>query len=196
MRGPESVHVMREPTAHDTAGPDVFQTAATLDTDHLHDDIKATGITYKPAAMRPGPQPVKTLLHTIDSDLRLTLRQAEYLLAVRTAVIGMLPDAAAEHVHVASVHAQQLAVHTDNTGWATRLRYAEPAIKRALAQQLRLHVDSVCVRVRPALARSPATPVQRRISDANRDYMHRVADYIDNTELAGALMSLAGRTAE
>lgn len=145
--------------------------------------------------MNSGPKPITNLLHTAHSELGMILRQAEYLRRVAAAVITALPAAAADHVHVASVDNRCLVVHTDNTGWATRLRYAEPAIRRALAQRLRLHVDTLRVRVRPQLATVPTPPVIRYISPANCDYMRRVADHIDDATLAQALRALANQGA-
>lgn len=141
--------------------------------------------------MNSSPRSIKTLLHTVNPELGVILRHAEHLRRVRTAVIKALPDAAADHIHVADISPQQLILHTDNTGWATRLRYAEPAIRRILAQCLRLHVEHIKVRVRPSLARPTSTPVERQISRANRDYIKRVAGYIDDAELTRALLALA-----
>src|SRR5699024_8536684 len=141
--------------------------------------------------MNPGPQPLRTLLHTLNADLGTLLRHAEYLQAVRKAVTDVLPEAAADHIHVAAIDRQQLVLHTDSTGWATRLRYAEALIQRGLAQRMRLQIERVLIRVRPALARTEAEPVERHISNAKRDYMRRIADYVDDAELARALLALA-----
>lgn len=141
--------------------------------------------------MNSGPRPVNNLLHTASSDFGLVVRHAQYLRRLQNTVICALPEAAATHVHVAGLHDTQLLIHTDNTGWATRLRYAEPGIRRALAQRMRLHVDRIRVRVRPGLAQSQTLPVERHISTANRDYMRSVAGYIGDTDLARALLALA-----
>src|SRR5690625_607402 len=116
--------------------------------------------------MYTGPRPVNNLLHTASSDFGLVVRHAQYLRRLRDAVISTLPEAATAHVHVAGMHDTQLVIHTDNTGWATRLRYAEPGIRRALAQRLRLHVDRIRIRVRPDLAQTQTLPVMRHISAA------------------------------
>lgn len=141
--------------------------------------------------MHSGPRPVNNLLHTASSDFGLVVRHAQYLRRLQDTVISALPEAAAAHTHVAGMHGTQLLIHTDNTGWATRLRYAEPGIRRALAQRLRLHVDRVRVRVRPELAQTQTLAVARHISTANRDYMRSVAHHIGDTELARALLALA-----
>src|SRR5699024_6751357 len=160
-----------------------------------HRDIKAKPQIYKTSLMNPGPRPLPTLLHTLNADLGMLLRHAEYLQAVRKAVTEALPEAAADHIHVATIDRQQLVLHTDSTGWATRLRYAETAIQRGLAQRMRLHVERVLIRVRPALARTPTAPIERHISSANCDYMRRIADHVDDAELARALRTLSNHGA-
>jgi len=141
--------------------------------------------------MPSGPRPVNNLLHTAGSDFGLIVRHAQYLRRLKNTIVSILPEAAATHVHVAGLHGTLLLLHTDNTGWATRLRYAEPGIRRALAQQLRLQVDSIRVRVRPDLVATETPPVARHISSANRDYMRNVARHIDDGQLARALQALA-----
>lgn len=145
--------------------------------------------------LSPGPRPLRTLLHTLNADLGMLLRHAEYLQAVRKAVTDVLPEAAAEHIHVAAIDRQQLVLHTDSTGWATRLRYAEALIQRGLAQRMRLRVERVQIRVRPALARTQTMPVERHISSANCDYIRRIANHVDDAELARALRTLSNHGA-
>lgn len=141
--------------------------------------------------MQPGPRRLESLLYTLNAELGTILRHADYLQRIREAMADVLPATAAAHIHVAAVDDRHLLVHTDSTGWATRLRYAEPAIRRALAQRLRLYVETVRIRVRPALTPPAAQPVERRISGANRDYIRRIAGYIDDEDLARALHALA-----
>lgn len=148
--------------------------------------------------MSSGPRPVKSLLHTVDAELGSIVRHAGHLRRVRDAILTALPPAAAAHVHVATVDTQRLLLHVDSAGWATRLRYAEPAIRHALAQRLRLHVDKMVTRVRPELAPAPRARIKRQISAANRGHMRQVAGYIDHPELAQMLLRLAeqGMSAE
>lgn len=141
--------------------------------------------------MTTGPQAVNILLHANDAELGAVARHARYLARVRQVVADAAPSGAAAHIHVAAVDAKRLLVHTDSAGWATRLRYADPAIRRALAQRLRLHTDTIVTRVRPDLARPERVCVQREISSANREHMRRVAEHIDHPELARTLLRLA-----
>lgn len=141
--------------------------------------------------MTSGPQAVNILLHTNDAGLGAVARHARYLARVRQVVAGAAPASAAAHIHVAAIDARRLLLHTDSAGWATRLRYAEPAIRRALAQRLRLHTDTIVTRVRPELAQPERACVKREISSANREHMRRVAEHIDHPELAQTLLRLA-----
>lgn len=141
--------------------------------------------------MSSGQQSVRSLLYSIDGEFGAILRHSGYLAKVRGVVLDVLPGSAAAHVHVASVANGRLLLHVDSAGWATRLRYAEPSIQRALAQRLRLHTDKVVVRTRPDLAQSAPQRTERRISAANREHIRRVAEYIDHPALAQTLQRLA-----
>lgn len=159
--------------------------------------MEAISIAYKACTdgRRPA-RPIKSLLHAVDGELGAIVRQAGQLEALRKVVLEVLPETAADHVHVAGLDHGRLLMHVDSAGWATRLRYAEPSIRRALAQRLRLHADNIVTRVRPALAQATRPVVERRISAANRDHMRRVAAYIDHPRLAQTLLRLAGGTDE
>lgn len=143
--------------------------------------------------MAATPQSVKTLLHSVDSELGTIVRQARYLGTVRNVILEVLPGNAAEHVHVADIDGHRLVLHTDSASWATRLRYSEPGICRALAQRLRVHTDKIVTRVRPDLARPEPGTSRRYISAHNCGHMRQVADYIDDPELARSLQRLADR---
>jgi len=122
-------------------------------------------------------------------------RHARRLERVRRAILAALPGNAAPHLQVAAVDAQRLLLHVDSTAWATRLRYAVPAMRRQLAQQLRLHVETIRIQVRT----SPITPhsasVIRHISATNRRHIQRVAKHVDDPALARALQRLADHAA-
>lgn len=155
-------------------------------------DMEAIAIAYKACTDGPRPaRPIKSLLRNVDGELGAIVRQAGHLGALRKIVLEVLPETASDHVHVAGLDHGRLLVHVDGAGWATRLRYAEPSIRRALAQRLRLHADDIVTRVRPALAQAARPPVERRISAANRNHMRRVAAHIDHPGLAQTLLRLA-----
>lgn len=141
--------------------------------------------------MNTGPQAIHILLHTNGAELGTIAQHAKYLARVRDAILMVMPDSAAAHIHVAAVDHQRVLLHTDSAGWATRLRYAEPALRRTLAQRMRLHCDRIVTRVRPDLAPRERARVERSISPANREHMQRVAAYIDHPELAQTLARLA-----
>jgi|SRR5699024_7359655 len=146
--------------------------------------------------MSSGPKPLKSLLHAVDAELGSIVRHAEHLRRVRAVVLTALPAQAGSHIHVAAVDPGRMLLHVDSAGWATRLRYAEPAIRQALAQRMRLHIDNITTRVRPQLAPTPRRLVQRRISADNRSHMHQIAAYIDHPELAQSLHRLADQSAK
>lgn len=141
--------------------------------------------------MKTGPQAVNVLLHTNGAELGAIAQHAKYLARVRDSILAVMPDSAATHIHVAAVDHKRVLLYTDNAGWATRLRYAEPALRRTLAQRMRLHTDRIITRVRPELAPREPVRVERHISPANREHMQRVAAYIDHPELARTLSRLA-----
>jgi hypothetical protein len=53
------------------------------------------------------------------------------------------------HVWAATFAAGQLTLLVDTAGWATRVRYAVPALRAGVATELGQPVEKVAVRVRP-----------------------------------------------
>ncbi len=137
------------------------------------------------------PRSIRSLLHTAGPDIAGIVRQAGFFDSIRRAVLDALPDNAAPHVYVAGFDRQRLLLQVDSAGWATRLRFVEPVIRQKLAQQLRLHAETVQTRVRPLLAPSTPAPVRRHISEGNRRHIMNMARHIDDAGLAQALLRLA-----
>lgn len=143
------------------------------------------------------PQSIQSLLHIATPDIADILGRARFLARMRAAVLDILPEAAAPHVQIASYEKYRLRLHVSNASWGTRLRYMQPAIAQALAQRMRLHIETVDIRVRPVGFDATPTPRPPRVlSQTSRAHIRQVADHIDDAELAAALTRLAaaGRT--
>ncbi|WP_353249872.1 DUF721 domain-containing protein [Salinisphaera sp. T31B1] len=136
------------------------------------------------------------MLHTATPDVADLIGRARFLDRMRAAIAEILPEAADRQFQVAAYDHYRLTLHVEHAGWATRLRYMQPAIVRALAQRMQLHIESVEVRVRPRRDRPRAAPVPRVISHASRSHIQRVAGHVGDPGLAEALARLAraGRT--
>jgi len=137
------------------------------------------------------PRSIQSLLHAAAPDIADLIGRARFLSRMRAAILDMLPPAAAGQLQVAAYDQYRLTLHVSHGGWATRLRYMEPAIAQALAQRMQLHVEAITVRVRPPTEKPPSPAVARHISAANRAHIERVAGHVGNDELARALSRLA-----
>jgi Protein of unknown function (DUF721). len=143
------------------------------------------------------PLSIQSLLHTAAPDIADLLGRARFFERMRASILAILPDAAGPHVRVAAYDNYRLRLHVSNGGWATRLRYMQPAIIQALAQRMRLHVVDIQIRVRPAAPSATHERTPRFVSDTARTHILRSAHYIEDRELAAALKRLAraGRSA-
>ena len=138
------------------------------------------------------PRSIQSLLHTATPDIADLIGRARFLERMRRSLLEILPDTAQPHVRVAAYEGYRLRLHVTHGGWATRLRYMQPAIAQALAQRMRLHIETVEIKVRPDNAdRRQAPPQPRPISAANRAYIAQVAAYVTDASLADALTRLA-----
>ncbi|MES1940370.1 hypothetical protein T5B8_09009 [Salinisphaera sp. T5B8] len=138
------------------------------------------------------PRSIQSLLHTATPDIADLIGRARFLERMRAAILEILPDAAGPHLRVAAYDHYRLRLHVTNGGWATRLRYMQPAIIQALAQRMRVHVDDLQIRVRPDNPdRQAATARPRPISAANRAHITQIAAYVTDASLADALARLA-----
>src|SRR5699024_10153194 len=122
----------------------------------------------------------ESALHLATTEVSAVIRQARHLAAIHRTVLDALPEQAAAHVHVAGMDSQRLILHVDSAAWATRLRSAEPQIRRKLAQQMRLHAETTQVRVRPGLAPGKPRRVKRHISASNRTHIGSIARHVDD----------------
>ncbi|MES1928286.1 Zn-ribbon-containing, possibly RNA-binding protein [Salinisphaera dokdonensis CL-ES53] len=137
------------------------------------------------------PRSLQSLLHTATPDIADLIGRARFLERMRASILEILPDAAQPHVRVAAYDNYRLRLHVTHGGWATRLRYMQPAIAQALAQRMRLHIEHVEIKVRPETDETAPVRVPRFISDTAREHIRRSAHYIEDRELAGALEKLA-----
>lgn len=144
------------------------------------------------------PRSIQSLLHTATPDIADIMGRARFLARIRASLLEILPAQAAEHIQIAAYDDYRLRLHVTNGGWATRLRYMEPAIVQALAQRMRLHVQDVQIKVRPPLVTPPPARRARPMSDGSRAHIRQVAGYVTDAGLADALARLAaaGRAAE
>lgn len=138
------------------------------------------------------PRSIQSLLHTATPDIADLIGRARFLERMRASILEILPDTAGQHVRVAAYDNYRLRLHVSHGAWATRLRYMQPAIIQALAQRMRLHIDKVEIKVRPAIDPAAPAPTPRYISDDARAHLKRSAHYIGDAELAAALERLAG----
>ncbi|MES1954627.1 DUF721 domain-containing protein [Salinisphaera hydrothermalis] len=149
--------------------------------------------------MGSAPQSIQSLLHIAAPDMADILGRARFLARIRAALLEILPDAAAPHIQVAGYDDFQLRLHVASAAWATRLRYMEKQLTRALAQRMRLQVDGIRIKIRPVNL-GPFQPVQRAryLSIDTRRHLEQTAAYIDDRSLADALRRLAaaGRDSE
>ncbi|MES1942879.1 hypothetical protein PC39_02090 [Salinisphaera sp. PC39] len=103
-----------------------------------------------------------------------------------------MPAEARDQVRVAACDERGLVLHVANGGWATRLRYQQNTIRRALAQRMRRDVPRVDIRVRPMAGPAAAPRPPRRLSDDARKQLGATARCVeDNPALAAALRRLA-----
>ncbi|MES1948749.1 hypothetical protein C84B14_15446 [Salinisphaera sp. C84B14] len=137
------------------------------------------------------PQSIQSLLHTATPDIADLIGRARFLERMRQSLLEILPEAAGPHVRVAAYEGYRLRLHVTHAGWATRLRYMQPAIVQALAQRMRLHIEGVEIKVRPDLTPAPPPEAVRTISDTARAHLRRSASYIADKQLADALARLA-----
>lgn len=121
-----------------------------------------------------------------------TLKRVNYLRQIHAVVLDALPPELSDQVHTAAYERAQLTLHVANGSLATRLRYMQPQIARALARQHKLPLNGLEVRVRPGEF-APPPPARPRLQFPDRvaDQMHSVAEGIDYRPLADALKRLA-----
>lgn len=140
---------------------------------------------------RKSPRSVKELLRSPPRALASVIRQAAFLQEIEAVVHDGLPPEARAQVRVAACHGDRLVLLVGNAGWATRLRYQQNGIRRALAQRMRRHIERVEIRVRPM--EEPVAPEMppRRLSDGARRQLETAAGCVGNVRLAAALKHLA-----
>lgn len=142
--------------------------------------------------MRKPPRSVNDLLRSPPQTLASVLRRAAFLQEIEAVVRDGLPAGARGQVRVAACDERGLVLHVANGGWATRLRYQQNAIRRALAQRMRRDVPRIDIRVRPMAAPTPPRRPPRRLSDGARAQIGATARCVaDNPGLAAALRRLA-----
>lgn len=137
------------------------------------------------------PQSIQSLLHTATPDIADLIGRARFLERMRQSILEILPEAAGPHVRVAAYEGYRLRLHVTHGGWATRLRYMQPAIAQALAQRMRLNIEGVDIKVRPDPMPVAPPVVARVISERARAHLRQTAHYIGDPELATALERLA-----
>lgn len=138
------------------------------------------------------PQSIQSLLHITAPEMADILGRARFLARIRAALLEILPATAAPHLQVAAYEDYHLRLHVANAAWATRLRYMETQLARALAQRMRLQVDGVRIKVRPVdLGRLEPVRRARYMSATTKRHLEQTAGYIDDGPLACALRRLA-----
>jgi len=142
--------------------------------------------------MRKYARPPLTILRSADAETKSLIKRVTFLQAINATLAPVLPKAAAGHVGVASFQDGELVLVVDSGTWATRLRYQKEILRRVLAQELRLDLDHIEIRVRPPAAQSQPAPIsERRISDSARRQLSESARYLEDPKLAAALTRLS-----
>jgi predicted nucleic acid-binding Zn ribbon protein len=103
------------------------------------------------------PIPLSELLGQANPTLERLREGAKAAERTVDAVRQSLPAEVAEHVWGASTEDGTLTVLVDSAGWATRVRYAVPELKRGVGDRLGERVLKVNVRVRPRAAKKGTT---------------------------------------
>lgn len=138
------------------------------------------------------PQSIQSLLHVTAPEMADIMGRARFLARIRRALLEILPEAIAPNLQVAAYEDYQLRLHVASAAWATRLRYMEPELARALAQRMRLQINTIRIKVRPVALAAPARQRRPRyLSAATRHHLEQTAGYIDDRALADALHRLA-----
>lgn len=138
------------------------------------------------------PRPVRSILHANNNALGTLHRRAAFLLKIESVLQSIWPAQAVNHVHVAGYDQGCLRLVADSGAWATRLRYQQDGIRRILAQHLRMAVDDIQIRVRPAVRQLPPLARPRRVISArSRKLLQDSARYLPDPALADALQRLA-----
>lgn len=142
--------------------------------------------------MRKFARPPLSILNSASAEVRSLVAHATFLQQVKSALLSILPVQGHAHIGVADYHKGHLTLIADSGTWATRLRYQQDGLRRALAQSLRLDLDHLEVRVRPTTQPLQVPPpITRRISPQARRQLAESAHYIDDAKLADALSRLS-----
>ncbi|NNC23534.1 DUF721 domain-containing protein [Salinisphaera sp. USBA-960] len=121
-----------------------------------------------------------------------TLRRASYLRRIHSVVASQLPPGLSDQVHTAGFGGARLRLHVPNGTLATRIRYLQPALARALARTHRLKLDTVDVKVRPdEFIQPPERRTKRDIPADVAQQMQSIAGGVNHPPLANALRQLA-----
>ena len=133
-----------------------------------------------------------SILSSAGAETHSVIRRVRFLQQINAALASVLPPSAALHVGVAGYQQGELVLVVDSGSWATRLRYQQEILRRALAQSMRLDLDRLRIRVRPPVPVSQAAPViNRRLSAGSRQHLIATAKHIEDANLAQALTRLA-----
>lgn len=143
-------------------------------------------------ASRTNLRSLPSIIDASTDGLASIRRFARYLRNIQSVVDATLPESAHGTIRVADCSNGRLLLLAPSGTWATRVRYQQAVIARCLAQQLRLGIDRLEVRVRPQPQAVPAAVAWRRMDADARRLLHDCAACVDdNPALATALERLA-----
>ena len=107
-------------------------------------------------------------------------------------LLPLLPSAAHEHCHVASYRDGRLLIVVSNSHWATRIRYLERRLLRALLTHPEFaQLSRIFVRVQPEAPTSVLTRPAPQLSESAAEQLNEAAKGIRDPALRGALERLA-----
>lgn len=125
------------------------------------------------------------------------VERARKLLRLEQTVLQILPQGLAAHCKVLNIRNKILVLEAPSSVWAARLRFAAPDLLRQLQSGAALNVDTLQVRVRPALPeKPPAHHAHPQISMENANLLAQTANSIEHRGLKEALFRLAAKARE
>lgn len=129
------------------------------------------------------------------SGLRNIVQHAKYFVTLQKIVHQHLPEAAAEHCHLANYHQGRLVLIIDNAHWATRLRYQQNQLVSRLCQHVEFkNLQRIQLKIRPSSAFNDAIDKKKprlEISAQAGQAINNCAETIEDPKLRAALERLA-----
>ena len=142
--------------------------------------------------MQTRPIKICDLLTSNSQILGQTLHHARLLAHINRKLQALLNPSLARHCIVANYANGILTLQTDSGSWATRLRYALPALRDALQQLPELDaLKQIEVRIAPRSEPHTQTAQRPTLTPQSREIIRQCSAAIDDPGLRNALERLA-----